>query len=132
MSEEFPRTLFQFHLTCEHLQRVSKSRGRLIRSGEDPALSGLWARYHAIVLYNIDQANQLLRDDEKYTDGAPATLAILQLLLSDLKAALFLWKAHLRGFLAYVRLRGGASKIMSLPKPEKSRLSPVLAYVLYS
>lgn len=83
------------------------------------------------MLTGIDSVNRLLLEDYKYTDEAPATLAILQLLISDLKAALFIWEAHLRGFLAYVKHRGGATKIMTLPKPEKSRLSPIMVYVLY-
>lgn len=79
---------------------------------------------------NINWANQLIRDDAKYTDESPATLPILQLLISDLKAGQGLWKAHLRGFFAYVESRGGVSNVMALPKPEKSRLSPILKYVL--
>lgn len=126
----FPRQSFYANVVSDQLERASKARGTVLRPGEDPAFEASWAGYHRSVLANIGSVNQLLRDDAEYTEEAPATLAILQLLISDLKVALFLWKAHLRGFLAYVEHRGGASEIMKLPKPEKSRLSPILAYVL--
>lgn len=127
--KNFPRQMFYASVISDQLERASKARGRALRPGEDPAFEASWAGYHRSVLANIKTVNQLLRDDARYTEEAPATLAILQLLISDLKVALFLWKAHLRGFLAYVEHRGGASAIMKLPKPEKSRLSPILAYV---
>lgn len=130
VNKDFPRKVFYSNVICDQLERASKARGRILRPGEDPAFAGSWAAYHQTVLTGIASVNRLLLEDDKYTDQAPATLAILQLLISDLKAALFVWEAHLKGFLAYVKHRGGATKIMALPKPEKSRLSPIMAYVL--
>ncbi|KAJ6779757.1 hypothetical protein PWT90_06289 [Aphanocladium album] len=119
-------------VVSDQLERASKARGRALRPGEDAAFEASWAAYHRSVLENINATNEYLKNDAKYTDGAPATLSILQLLLSDLKTALDLWRAHLRGFHAYVEHRGGASHIMTLPKPEKSRLAPVLSITMQS
>ncbi|TQV95489.1 DUF300 domain-containing protein [Cordyceps javanica] len=129
--KNFPRHILYANVISDQLERASKARGRVLRPGDDPAFAASWAGYHRSVVDNIRTVNQLLRDDARYAgEAAPATLAILQLLISDLKAALFLWTAHLRGFLAYVEHRGGASAIMALPKPEKSRLSPILAFTM--
>lgn len=113
----------------DQLERACKARGRILVPGEDPAFDGCWASYRQTVAENICAVNNYLTNDAKYTDEAPATLAILQLLISDLKTSFHLWKPHVRGFFAYVEHRGGASKIMSLKKPEKSRLSPMMACV---
>ncbi|KAJ3493885.1 hypothetical protein NLG97_g4444 [Lecanicillium saksenae] len=117
-------------IISDQLERACKARGRTLRPGEDPAFEASWAGYHQGVIESIDATNEFIKNDAKYTNEAPATLAILQLLLSDLKTGLNLWRAHLRGFHAYVEHRGGASKIMTLPKPEKSRLSPALSITM--
>lgn len=129
----FQRESFYSGIVSDQIQRASKARGRLLRPGEDPAFTESWAGYQRSVLYNINSVNECLQKDADFPDSAPGTLPILQLLLCDLRTALYLWKAHLRGFFAYVEFRGGASKLMTYPKPiaEMSRLYPIMMYVTY-
>ncbi|KAJ6784778.1 hypothetical protein PWT90_05738 [Aphanocladium album] len=130
VQEKFPRKMFQGSMIVTYLEKASKARGRILRPGEDPAFEATWTGYFRSLQYHITTVNQFLCDDAKYTNGAPAAFPILQLLILDLHTMSPLWRAHLRGFFAYVRSRGGATAMMRLRIPEMARLRPALSFTM--
>ncbi len=113
-SSTWNRTAFLGQIVCDQLSKASKARGKLLRAGEDPAFEPSWARYSRNMVDAIETVNQKIRDEALYPNEAPAFMAIRHLLVLDLYLRRVLWRAHLRGTLAYIQHRGGIEEVLKL------------------
>ncbi|TQV96049.1 DUF300 domain-containing protein [Cordyceps javanica] len=110
----FNRTAFLGQIVCDQISKASKCRGRLLKAGEDPAFERSWNLYSRNMVDAIERVNQKIRDEALYPDEAPAFMAIRHLLVLDLYLRRVLWRAHLKGFIAYLQHRGGVSEVLKL------------------
>lgn len=113
-SSTWNRTAFLGQIVCDQLSKASKARGKLLKAGEDPVFEPSWARYSRNMVDAIETVNQKIRDEAQYPNEAPAFMAIRHLLVLDLYLRRVLWRAHLRGTLAYVQHRGGIDEVLKL------------------
>ncbi len=107
----FPAT-FVCRVICDAIAAACRSRGRLLRPGEDPAFAGLWVNHARYLLEHIKHLNSAIGK------GSPA------LALFDLNAIMdfdiivegFLWQTHLNGCFAYVERCGGPDVVLKAVK----------------
>ncbi|KAM3449040.1 hypothetical protein MY3296_007238 [Beauveria thailandica] len=110
----YNRTAFLGQIICDQISKASKARGRLLRAGEDPAFEKSWDRYSRNMVDAIEVVNQKFRDEALHPNEAPAFMAIRHLLVLDLYLRRVLWRAHLKGFIAYIQHRGGIKEVLKL------------------
>ncbi|OAA62346.1 DUF300 domain protein [Cordyceps fumosorosea ARSEF 2679] len=108
------RTAFIGQIICDQISKASKSRRRLLVAGEDAAFEGSWNRYARNMVDAINMVNQRIQDEALYPNEAPAFMAIRHLLVLDLYLRRVLWRAHLRGVIAYIQHRGGIKEVLKL------------------
>ncbi|KAJ3497064.1 hypothetical protein NLG97_g2185 [Lecanicillium saksenae] len=125
-SKTFNSTSFMCHVMTSQIARATKSRGRILKPGEDPAFAGLWQVYYYHMGQHISEINSSIRGDAPAYNIERALYGISVLLALDLLGHLTTWRAHVRGYLALVQRLGGPKAVLKLPKPAPSSFWIVL------
>ncbi|KAM3485205.1 hypothetical protein MY8738_001453 [Beauveria namnaoensis] len=110
----YNRTAFLGQIICDQISKASKARGRLLKAGQDAAFEKSWDRYSCNIIDAIKVVNEKFRDEALHPNEAPAFMAIRHLLVLDLYLRRVLWRAHLKGFIAYIQHRGGIKQVLKL------------------
>lgn len=110
--------------TCHAITIASRSRGRLLQPGDDPAFAGVWATHSKYTLDVIGQINHVINnkpDSRELVLGRIADLLIFDVMLGNPS-----WRPHIRGFLAYLPVIGGFKRIIELGFAFKLRFLNIL------
>ncbi|KAJ6788403.1 hypothetical protein PWT90_11180 [Aphanocladium album] len=120
------RPTFLCLIVCDAIAAASRSRGRLIRRGEDPACAGLWRSHARYLLEHIELLNRYMSRDMRH-----ATFQSFQATIDfDFIVDGFMWQAHMNGCFAYVEHVGGIAAV--LDKPGSFELCGLLYRVMRS
>ncbi|KAJ3478946.1 hypothetical protein NLG97_g8447 [Lecanicillium saksenae] len=96
------------------LSNASRSRGRLMRPGEDPAFAGLWKNYARYMAAHVKYTNELIANTD-VKNGAHVRKVfryLYSLLGLDLMVDCSMWQVHLNGCFAYAQHIGGVESLM--------------------
>lgn len=107
---------FICQIIAHQISAASRSRGRLLHPGDEPAFSGLWSSYYRYLLAHLRIANQCIRG-EKYRGKTRAFHCLYSLLRIDLEMRESSWQAHIKGGLAYAQHLGGPKVALSMAEP---------------
>lgn len=95
----------------DQVSKASKSRNRLLAPGQDPAFSGLWAKFHEYMAESLDIINRCI-EKGGVVQTQEALLGIFYLLVNDMYMKNAGWQAHLKGYLAYAEHVGGIDVLL--------------------
>ncbi|KAJ3492593.1 hypothetical protein NLG97_g5284 [Lecanicillium saksenae] len=100
------RPRFIIHATAEYLNRVSVAQNALPSSSLLPAVRGQWNKFHRYALEVVQDVNQSIERDNR----TPLTMTtVLVRIFSLINAELYMlgpsWRAHMIGFLAFVKMK---------------------------
>ncbi|KAJ6783071.1 hypothetical protein PWT90_06071 [Aphanocladium album] len=110
-------THFVCNALCSQLQSICKTRGRLLRMGEDPGLAALWTNCARYLLKIVTFINRCIESKSRERSSM-AFNYMFTLMCFDLHLDSQLWLAHVKGFLVYSEHIGGAYAVMNwLPRP---------------
>lgn len=116
-------------VTCHALCSASRTRGRLLLPGEDPAFAGTWAAHTKYTLEVLKIINDCIQDKGPWGGKDRVLGRIADLLVFDVDLGNPSWYAHVKGFLAYIPTFGGFKRVQEFGHPLKTRFLTVLMYV---
>lgn len=125
----YDRDKFVSLVLVDRISRASKSRGCLLQPGDDAAFAGLWSSFADYMLRLVRYLNEYIADDAAPETRRNVFRSIQLLLCFDVCLQRPLWKAHMRGFLAYVQRHGGVMTLLAGPNPPQAFFGELITYV---
>ncbi|KAJ6786120.1 hypothetical protein PWT90_02476 [Aphanocladium album] len=124
------RPVFIIRIICSQISNASKSRCRMIEIGQDPAFAGLWASYYRYLDESLRIVNRCIGEEGR--ESYESSLSnIAHMVYVDLYTKASLWQAHIRGFFAYIELRGGIAVAIKQPSLGMDFINAILCGMIW-
>lgn len=112
---------------ADRICTISKSRGKLMRFGEDATLQGLWASYSTYAVRYVAAINGIIRKGAKSKETA--FWHIYMLMIQDRAVYGGVCAAHMNGFLAYIDCMGGIKAVLERREISRAIFQTVFTFV---
>ncbi|OAA70554.1 Zn(2)-C6 fungal-type DNA-binding domain protein [Cordyceps fumosorosea ARSEF 2679] len=107
------RPRFIIHATAEYLNRVSRAQNALPNPSALPASRKEWNKFHRYALEVLQDVNQNIEQHNPTPESMAAVLVrIFSLINSELYTLGPSWRAHIIGFLAFIKMKWNLGSIL--------------------